>query len=160
MRCTLPSYRRAQGTDKKETGNKKGQHCGSTGNQEFFWREGKVSAISVPTPLSCFNCRVHAAVYRYCQRRDVSLIDATDRILVVRTKKPTLRITRWLRRVQAAGPRIPLEAECTACSDAQFTIKHDKRSEYSGFHQPNYDSYGRTLQREFEEHLKQVHGDE
>ena len=24
MRCTLPSYRRAQGTDKKETGNEEG----------------------------------------------------------------------------------------------------------------------------------------
>jgi hypothetical protein len=79
----------------------------------------------------------------------------------VRTKKPTLRITRWLRKVETSGPRIPLEAECTTCADAQFKIKHDKRSEYCCFlHQPDYDSYERTLQREFEEHLKLVDADE
>jgi hypothetical protein len=53
-----------------------------------------------------------------------------------------------------------LEAECSACSDVQFKIKHDKRSEYGGFHQPRRDVYERTLQREFEEHLKRVHADE
>jgi len=81
----------------------------------------------------------------------------------VRTRTPELRITQWLARVQTTGPRIPLEAECTACADAQFKIKYDKRSE-SGCHggippygPPDGDRYARVLQREFEEHLKQVH---
>jgi hypothetical protein len=79
----------------------------------------------------------------------------------VRTKKPTLRITRWLRRVQNAGARVPLEAECTACSDVQFKIKHDKRLEYTGFLiQPSHDFNAEILQRQFEEHLKLVHSDE
>jgi hypothetical protein len=36
MRCTLPSYRRAHGTDKKETGNKEGSHRSDEAEQEYF----------------------------------------------------------------------------------------------------------------------------
>src|ERR1700758_1892281 len=39
MRCTLPSYRRAQGTDKKETGNEEGWHCCGKGDEECFSTE-------------------------------------------------------------------------------------------------------------------------
>src|ERR1041384_1907398 len=34
MRCTLPSYRRARSTDKKETGNEEGEHRSGKGEQE------------------------------------------------------------------------------------------------------------------------------
>jgi hypothetical protein len=81
----------------------------------------------------------------------------------VRTKKPSLRITRWLR---SRRQPIPLEAECTACSDAQFKIKHDKRSETRPFgafppvYAPNGDHFRATLERQFDEHMKLVHPDE
>lgn len=80
-----------------------------------------------------------------------------------RTEKPTLRITRWLRRIGTPGPGIPFEAECTACADAKFQIKHDKRNEY-GYGRllpdpPDSDSYTRRLHEWFEEHLKMVHSD-
>ena len=52
------------------------------------------------------------------------------------------------------GPGIPFEAECTACADAQFKIKYDKRVQ---FHAPDHDRYLSMLQRGFEEHLKLVH---
>jgi hypothetical protein len=49
----------------------------------------------------------------------------------MRSQKPTLRITKSLRKIQSPGPAraIPFEAECTACADAQFKIKYDKRSD-------------------------------
>ena len=78
----------------------------------------------------------------------------------LRTQKPALRITKWVRRIQTAGPRIPLEAECTACADAQFKLKHDKRKEYGYFLQPDYERHISVLQRQFDEHLKLVHPDE
>jgi hypothetical protein len=78
----------------------------------------------------------------------------------VRTRKPTLRITKWLQRVPRPGPRIPLEAECTACADAQFKIKHDKRLPFGAVHQPRSDWYAEMLQRAFDEHVKLVHPDE
>jgi hypothetical protein len=78
----------------------------------------------------------------------------------LRTRKPTLRITKWLRRIQTTGQRIPIEAECTACADAQFKVKYDKRMEYGGFHQPNGDRNLSGLQGEFEKHLKLVYPDE
>jgi hypothetical protein len=81
----------------------------------------------------------------------------------VRTRKPTLRITRWLR---SRRQPIPFEAECTACPDAQFKIEYDKRSEkgvnfgfYPPYGPPDHDRYLNVLQREFEEHLKLVHPD-
>ncbi len=80
----------------------------------------------------------------------------------LRIQKPTLRITKWLRRIGTAGPRIPLEAECTACADAQFKIKHDKSNEYGFFYRSDYnrDRNLSFLQREFELHLKLIHPDE
>ncbi len=80
----------------------------------------------------------------------------------LRTQKPALRITKWVRRIQTAGPRIPLEAECTAWTDPQFKIKPDTRNEYRFFYRSDHD-YNRNLsvlQREFEKHLKLVHPDE
>ncbi len=56
---------------------------------------------------------------------------------------------------------MPLEAECTACADVQFKVKHDKRLEFTGFiRQPSHDSNAEILQRQFEEHLKLVHAGE
>jgi hypothetical protein len=84
----------------------------------------------------------------------------------VRSQKPELRITKWLRRVRTPGPRIPFEAECTACADAQFKIRYDKRSEWGDFGTfppfgpPELERYTNVLQRQFEEHLKLVHPDE
>jgi hypothetical protein len=82
----------------------------------------------------------------------------------MRTQKPTLRITKSLRKIQSPGPAraIPFEAECAACADAQFKIKYDKRREcgrgtISG---PPADGSMEVLQRQFEEHLKLVHPDE
>jgi hypothetical protein len=62
--------------------------------------------------------------------------------------------------VPRPGPRIPLEAECTACADAQFKIKHDKRLPFGAVHQPRSGWYAEILQRAFDEHLKLVHPDE
>ena len=39
MRCTLPSYRRAQGTDKKETGNEEGWHRSGEAEQKNLGTE-------------------------------------------------------------------------------------------------------------------------
>jgi hypothetical protein len=66
------------------------------------------------------------------------------RIEDVRTQKPTLRITKWLR---SRRRPIPFEAECSACPDAQFKIKYDKRSEgpnhgfYAPYGPPDRDRY-------------------
>jgi hypothetical protein len=56
---------------------------------------------------------------------------------------------------------MPLEAECTACANVQFKVKHDKRLEFTGFlQQQSHDSNAEILQRQFEEHLKLVHAQE
>src|ERR1700678_1468695 len=81
----------------------------------------------------------------------------------MRTQNPALRITRWLR---SRRQPIPLEAECTACDDAQFKIKYDKRSEpvfmslLTPLGPPEHDSYMNALQNQYEEHLKLVHRDQ
>jgi hypothetical protein len=79
----------------------------------------------------------------------------------MRTQKPNLRITKSLRKIQSPGPAraIPFEAECTACADAQFKIKYDKRSDGRYAMKPGEDS-GEILRRKFEEHLKLVHPSE
>jgi len=82
----------------------------------------------------------------------------------MRTRKPTLRITKRVRRVQTAGPRIPFEAECTACADAQFKIKCDKRAEH-GCHDnryppPDYERFMNALKAQFEKHLELKHTDD
>jgi hypothetical protein len=53
-----------------------------------------------------------------------------------------------------------LEGECTACPDAQFKIKYDKRQDWGGFHVPDHDANSAILQRQFEAHLKLVHPDD
>jgi hypothetical protein len=58
-------------------------------------------------------------------------------------KKPFLRVTKWL-------GTIPVEAECTACSDAKFQA-------HSSGHRPNLEQYQRTLQSQFDQHLKVAH---
>jgi hypothetical protein len=82
----------------------------------------------------------------------------------MRTENPTLRITRWLR---SRRQPIPFEAECSACADAQFKIKYDKRSEGGRCHglippygPPDRDRYLKILEQEFEEHLKVAHASE
>jgi hypothetical protein len=77
----------------------------------------------------------------------------------MRTERPTLRITRWLRSSQ---PAIPFEAECSACPNVQFKIAHDKRSERA---QPiesphNRDRNADILQKQFEEHVRLNHTDQ
>jgi hypothetical protein len=76
----------------------------------------------------------------------------------MRTERPTLRITRWLRSTQ---PAIPIEAECSACPNGQFKIPHDKRSERTQTLDgpPDRDRYSDILQRQFEEHLRSDHAD-
>jgi len=74
----------------------------------------------------------------------------------LRTQKPTLRIAKWVRWIHTAGPRIPLEAECTACADAQF----DKRKEYGYYRKPDYERNLSFIHGEFEKHLNLVHPDE
>ena len=83
---------------------------------------------------------------------------------IVRTTKPTLRITLWLR---SRRQPIPLEAECSACAHAQFKIKYDKRSQqgvnhgfYPPYAPPDRDRYMNILQCEFEEHLRVAHADD
>lgn len=73
----------------------------------------------------------------------------------MRSQIPELRITRWLRK-HGAQP-IPFEAECTACADAQFKIKHDKRMEYNPRFEADADKYLSDLQKMFEEHLHLLH---
>ncbi len=58
-------------------------------------------------------------------------------------KKPSLRGTKWL-------GSIPAEAECTACSGVKFKAS-------TGSHRPNKEEYAKSLQRQFDAHLKQAH---
>lgn len=69
---------------------------------------------------------------------------------VVRAKRPFLRVTKWL------SGTIPLEAECIACSNAQFKVQFDPRQQ---FVQPSRDHYARLLQQQFDQHVKLVHSD-
>src|SRR5690242_15994426 len=59
----------------------------------------------------------------------------------MRTKAPSLRITKWLNR------RIPLEGESSSCANAQFKVGFDIRQ---SFYQPNRDDYQSLLQRQFD----------
>jgi hypothetical protein len=60
-------------------------------------------------------------------------------------KKPTLRVTKWLR-------DIPVEASCTACTAAFKAM--------SSSHRPNREEYQRSLQAQFDAHLKTAHSEE
>ena len=58
-------------------------------------------------------------------------------------KKPFLRVTKWL-------GTIPVEAECTACTEVKFQVR-------SASHRPSQEEYQKALQREFDHHVKTVH---
>jgi trans-aconitate methyltransferase len=58
-------------------------------------------------------------------------------------KKPTLRVTTWLK-------DIPVEGACTSCPDSKFKIS-------STGHRPNREEYQKLLQREFDHHVSAVH---
>ena len=59
-------------------------------------------------------------------------------------KKPSLRVTRWL-------GEIPVEATCTSCPDAVFRVA-------STHHRPKKAEYQEWLQRAFDRHLLDAHG--
>jgi hypothetical protein len=76
----------------------------------------------------------------------------------MRTKQPSLRITKWLRTDKLAGLEIPLEAECTACADAQFQVPFDIGQQLrKPFIQPNRERFNETLRQAFDEHVRLVH---
>jgi len=76
----------------------------------------------------------------------------------VRTKEPTLRITKWLKAASIPGSDIPLEAECTACPDAHFETPFSLRNHLAKpFHQPDRERFHEHLRRAFELHLKETH---
>jgi hypothetical protein len=58
-------------------------------------------------------------------------------------KKPFLRVTKWL-------GDIPVEAECLSCPGTHFQAK-------SASHRPNRVEYQKSLQEQFDAHLKTVH---
>jgi hypothetical protein len=58
-------------------------------------------------------------------------------------KKPSLRVTKWL-------GDIPVAAECTSCAGVAFEVK-------SASHRPTREEYQKSLQSQFEAHLKKVH---
>jgi hypothetical protein len=57
-------------------------------------------------------------------------------------KKPTIRVTKWL-------SDIPIEATCSVCS-VSFKAKGSS-------HRPNREEYQRSLQSQFDEHVKLEH---
>ncbi len=59
-------------------------------------------------------------------------------------KKPILRVSKWLR-------DIPVEAFCSECKEATFKA-------IGASHRPDREEYQRSLQSQFDEHLKLVHG--
>jgi hypothetical protein len=58
-------------------------------------------------------------------------------------KKPFLRVTKWL-------GDIPVEAQCTSCAAAHFRAE-------SASHRPQREEYQKSLQAQFDAHLKKVH---
>jgi hypothetical protein len=75
----------------------------------------------------------------------------------LRTKTPSLRITRWLRVSTVPGSDVPLEAECSACSNARFAVEFDVRET---FHQQHRGIYLARLERQFEAHVRTAHPNE
>jgi hypothetical protein len=55
---------------------------------------------------------------------------------------------------KGSAPEIPLEAECTACADAQFKVGYDIRGM---FHVPTRSGYLSHLEHLFDLHMMQVH---
>jgi hypothetical protein len=72
--------------------------------------------------------------------------------IAMEAKEPSLRITRWLQ-TPASRFDIPLEAECTACSDARFKIDDVRRKEL----EPTHAGYLKFLEVQFDQHLRLVH---
>ena len=60
------------------------------------------------------------------------------------TKKPFLRGTKWL-------GNIPVEGACTACAVKFKAI--------AGSHRPDREEYAKSLQQQFDAHLKQAHAE-
>ena len=58
-------------------------------------------------------------------------------------KAPVLRVTKWLR-------DIPVETVCAACAGTAFRAQ-------GSTHRPNREEYQRSLQAQFDEHIKLVH---
>lgn len=58
-------------------------------------------------------------------------------------KKPAIRVTKWL-------TDIPVEATCNRCPDVLFKVKGSS-------HRPNRDEYQKSLQSQFEEHVRLLH---
>ena len=58
-------------------------------------------------------------------------------------KKPTIRVTKWLN-------DIPIEATCTMCPAMSFKA-------HGSSHRPNRDEYQKSLQMQFDSHLKTTH---
>ena len=58
-------------------------------------------------------------------------------------KKPTLRVTNWLR-------DIPIEAHCTGCPHVSFKAQ-------GASHRPNREEYQKSLQAQFDVHYRAVH---
>lgn len=76
----------------------------------------------------------------------------------MRTKEPTLRITKWLRTVDRAGAEIPLEAECSACADVRFEAPFSLRHHLvQPFHEPDRERFLQSLQAAFDSHVRDVH---
>jgi len=58
-------------------------------------------------------------------------------------KKPSLRVTKWL-------GDVPVAAECTSCVAVRFKAK-------STSHRPTREEYQKSLQSQFDAHVKKVH---
>jgi hypothetical protein len=69
----------------------------------------------------------------------------------MRTSVPCFRVTRA---ISFRGRKIPIEAECSACSDERFKVRYDKREH---FHEPNADANLHSLKLQFEAHVKLAH---
>jgi hypothetical protein len=61
------------------------------------------------------------------------------------TKKPTLRVSKWL-------GDIPVEANCTWCSNLSFKA-------HGTGHRPNREEYQKSLQAQFDAHCKAAHSE-
>jgi hypothetical protein len=60
-------------------------------------------------------------------------------------KKPVIRVTKWL-------GDIPVEASCSACVGVELKAK-------GASHRPNREEYQRSLQSQFDEHVRLAHSD-
>lgn len=61
-------------------------------------------------------------------------------------KKPVIRVTKWL-------ADIPVEAACSACAGVVFKARGSS-------HRPNREEYQKSIQAQFDEHCRVVHGQE